>query len=380
MRFLYLIEWNFTGFSGVERKIGSQISVWKKAGHQVRTIIIGKHTAIDQQLLANPDVDFWYVPSQSWLRPFYLDQLIKQLYFLLAYLKYFFASYDFVYYRQSTLSLAPLFSFGRSLVIDVNSIDMEAKHGVKAFIEPISKLYRSILLKRAKISCFITHELKNYYKEKYGLLPHRSVVLGNGYANSQFDEAIMQTYFIQKNNKQRNRPCLLFVGSGDTEHYWHGYDKFIRIVSYFPEYDFLLVGEVGDQFNQYPNLQVIHKMETVDMPDIFFKADIGVGTLALHRKKMNEASPLKVAEYVFWGLPVITAYADVNLQGTDFNLELPNVEDNITNATLEMIRAFVTQNANRVLLAEERNVVSLASIEASRIDHIKAYLTSGKYA
>ena len=95
---------------------------------------------------------------------------------------------------------------------------------------------------------------------------------------------------------------------------------------------------------------------------------------------MNEASPLKVAEYVFWGLPVITAYADVNLHGTDFNLELPNVEDNITNATLEMIRAFVTQNANRVLLAEERNVVSLASIEASRIDHIKVYLTSGKYA
>lgn len=370
MRFLYLIEWNFTGFSGVERKIGSQLSVWKHAGHDVKTVIIGKHVGIDQNLLNNPDLDFWYVPSATWLQHLFLDKLIKQLYFLIAYFKYLFSPFDFVYYRQSTLSLAPLFSIRRNLVIDVNSIDVEAKDGIKLLIEPISKLYRLILFKRAKAIFFITYELKKYYKEKYGLEENLCCVIGNGYANSQFSEEVMQSYYRFKVSKTRGKPCLLFVGSGGDEHYWHGYDKFINIVSYFPEYDFLLVGEVGNQFDQYTNLQVINRMDTKDMPDIFFKADIGVGTLALHRKNMNEASPLKVAEYVFWGLPVITAYVDINLQGKEFNLELPNIEDNITKATLEQIRIFVDRNANKILSDQERATISMYSIEAKRLANI----------
>lgn len=372
MRFLYLIEWNFTGFSGVERKIGSQITVWKKAGHTVRTVIIGKHSCIDDQLLKNQDVDFWNIPSYGWMNKLMLDQVIKQCYFVLAFLKYLFTSFDFLYYRQSTLSLAPIFTIGRKLVIDVNSIDVEAKDGIKAIIEPVSKLYRTFLFGRAKLVCFITNELKEYYQKKYKLESESCVVIGNGYANSQFDSEAIQQYFLDKAQKPRIKPCLLFVGSGDTEHYWHGYDKFIRIVAHFPEYDFLLVGEVGDQFNNYLNLTVINRMETADMPAIFFKADIGVGTLALHRKNMQEASPLKIAEYVFWGLPVITAYDDVNLKGLDFNLQLANIEDNIHSFSLAQISDFVAKNASRILNEKERNFISMQYLESLRIASIQS--------
>jgi hypothetical protein len=374
MRFLYLIEWNFTGFSGVERKIGSQVTVWKKAGHTVRAVIIGKHRCIDEQLIKDPDVDFWNIPSYSWMNKLMLDQLIKQSYFILAFLKYLFTSFDFVYYRQSTLSLAPLFALGRKLIIDVNSIDVEAKDGLKAIIEPVSKFYRTFLFGRAKLVCFITNELNAYYQEKYKLAQENCVVIGNGSANSQFDVEAIQHYFLNKAQKPRVKPCLLFVGSGDTEHYWHGYDKFIHIVAHFPEYDFLLVGEVGDQFKNHTNLTVINRMETADMPAIFFKADIGVGTLALHRKNMQEASPLKIAEYVFWGLPVITAYDDVNLKGLDFNLELANIEDNIHPSSLEQIRAFVVKNASRILNEKERNLISMEYLESLRMASVQSHL------
>ena len=212
MRFLYLIEWNFTGFSGVERKIGSQVSVWKKAGHTVRTVIIGKHSCIDLQLLNNPDVDFWNIPSYRWLNKLLLDQVIKQIYFLLAFLKYIFTSFDFVYYRQSTLSLAPLFALGRNLVIDVNSIDVEAKDGIKAIIEPISLLYRTFLFGRAKLVCFITNELKQYYQQKYKLPLDNCIVIGNGYSNSQFKHEIIQQYLNDKvQNKDQNLVCFLLA-------------------------------------------------------------------------------------------------------------------------------------------------------------------------
>ena len=115
-------------------------------------------------------------------------------------------------------------------------------------------------------------------------------------------------------------------------------------------------------------------METADMAAIFFKADIGVGTLALHRKNMQEASPLKIAEYVFWGLPVITAYNDVNLKGLDFNLELDNKEDNIHSSSLAKISAFVAKNASLILDEKERNLISMEYLESLRIASIQSHL------
>ena len=72
------------------------------------------------------------------------------------------------------------------------------------------------------------------------------------------------------------------------------------------------------------------------------KADIAVGTLALHRKGMAETSALKVAEYMAYGLPTIIGYQDTNfLNGAEFILELPNAPDNVERS-LPLIQQFVT--------------------------------------
>lgn len=370
MHFLYLVEWNFNGYSGVERKIRSQMSVWKELGYSVKTIVIGKHSIPDRALLKQQGFDFWHIPDNRILQKLFIDQLIKQLYFVLAFAIHFFQRYHFVYYRVSTLSLALLFITRFRLVIEVNSIDSEASGGIKKMIAPVAHFYRQLLFRSASCCFFITNELKQYYAGKYTFRNDTAFVLGNGYWNSDFSAAEMKKYFDTRKLQRRSRPTLLFIGSGDDSHYWHGYDKLIALVKSLPEFDFILVGETSVRTGDFPNLEVIPKMFRDNIVAIFLRSDIGIGTLALHRKNMQEASPLKVAEYVFFGLPVITAYHDVNISSMSFNLEIPNTEENINSVTIAAIRNFVHARFGYTLTADEQASVSLRQLEKKRTDHI----------
>ena len=78
------------------------------------------------------------------------------------------------------------------------------------------------------------------------------------------------------------------------------------------------------------NIKFHGYLTEVDAIDVISRMDIGISTLALHRKKMNEACPLKTRQYFALGLPVIGAHFDPDLpDGADFFLNLPNVENNI---------------------------------------------------
>jgi hypothetical protein len=56
---------------------------------------------------------------------------------------------------------------------------------------------------------------------------------------------------------------------------------------------------------------------------------------------MNEACPLKVREYLAYGLPIIIGYSDTDfLERPDFILTLPNHENNV-NESLSEIEKFV---------------------------------------
>lgn len=56
--------------------------------------------------------------------------------------------------------------------------------------------------------------------------------------------------------------------------------------------------------------------------------NLGIGTLALYKKNMNEASVLKVREYVSRGIPFIKAYYDTDIDNipelSPFYLNFPN--------------------------------------------------------
>jgi len=63
---------------------------------------------------------------------------------------------------------------------------------------------------------------------------------------------------------------------------------------------------------------------------IFDSTHIAIGTLALHRKQMKQACPLKVREYTARGIPFVIAYEDVDLEDSlPFYLRLPAGESPI---------------------------------------------------
>lgn len=64
-----------------------------------------------------------------------------------------------------------------------------------------------------------------------------------------------------------------------------------------------------------------------ELDELFEKANIALSSLALYRKKMKEASPLKTREYVARGIPFVYRYLDTDLTGREnFALKLKETE------------------------------------------------------
>jgi hypothetical protein len=84
-------------------------------------------------------------------------------------------------------------------------------------------------------------------------------------------------------------------------------------------------------------------------------ADIGIGTLGLHLKAMQEACALKVREYLAYGIPTIIGYRDTDfLTSAPFLLQIPNTPDSIQKSLME-IKSFVEQWKGKRL---DRNKIS----------------------
>jgi uncharacterized protein (UPF0276 family) len=74
---------------------------------------------------------------------------------------------------------------------------------------------------------------------------------------------------------------------------------------------------------------------------VLAQTDVALGTLALHRNQMQEASVLKVREALAFGIPVVIAFRDTDLHDVklDTILRIPNTEENVKE-NAERIRSF----------------------------------------
>ena len=143
------------------------------------------------------------------------------------------------------------------------------------------------------------------------------------------------------------KPHLFFSGTGSYS--WHGMDKFVALARAFPEWDFSIAGEDAAKLGtDVPrNVKCHGKLSSRAADELLATANIGVGTLALHRKNMDEACPLKVRSYLAYGLPSIIAYHDTDFSGNyDFICLISNTENNVVSEK-EKIAKFVMANFQR---------------------------------
>jgi glycosyltransferase involved in cell wall biosynthesis len=111
---------------------------------------------------------------------------------------------------------------------------------------------------------------------------------------------------------------------------WHGADRAISMLACMKKRAELwligspdnkhkrLVEQAAESQGVASQVRVFPWMSEEGAADLVAAADVGLGALALDRKRMTEAQPLKVAMYLALGIPVLFNHADPRL-----SMELP---------------------------------------------------------
>jgi hypothetical protein len=169
-------------------------------------------------------------------------------------------------------------------------------------------------------------------------------------------------------------PAFVFVGSRLTGGgSWHGADKILTLARALQNSRFHLVGLTEGDFASEtlpPNVEMHGYLSGSSLAAVFAASDVGLGTLALHRKGMDEACPLKVRDYLMHGLPVVIGYreAEKRLNDAAYVLRIANTEGNVASAIAD-IQTFADRwRGCRV--DEDLSFLSQTSAERRRLDFL----------
>jgi hypothetical protein len=158
---------------------------------------------------------------------------------------------------------------------------------------------------------------------------------------------------------------------------WIALDKIFFLASKFPSWRIEIIGLSLDQGNwiNVPDNVLFHGFLGKDVyHQILASADVAIGTLGLHRIGLNEMAPLKLREYLAYGLPSITAYRDTDFyEGAPFILDLPNEEDNIL-PNLDRIEEFVMQWKGKRVPRESVDHIDIVRKEDLRLEFFRMIL------
>ena len=263
---------------------------------------------------------------------------------------------DVIYLRHSTVSPSVyVLAIAFPTVIGGDLDDLDELRIRSPLRYWYARLTRDRLLRRARRIVVVTHELGR----------HPSIAR-LGRPISVFPNSIDLSDYPELPAPQNPAPRLVYIGSPRLA--WAGVDKLARLAAAFPAWRFDVVGPGADEFpDPPPNLFIHGYLGRSDYLPIMAAADVAIGPLALHRKGLSEASALKVAEYLAYGIPVILANAEAAFPGgAPFLLQLPNTEDNVDVAT-DAVRAFVERWRGRRVPRREISAIDASVVERERL-------------
>lgn len=330
MKIAYLVEWDFSNVTGVSKKILSQLELWNQLGAQAELFVVTTNPPLETyQTLAH----FFNSKRSASLKgslQTYVNKILCANKLREALISY---KPDLIYYRlgiwypglEDILNLAPS-------VFELNSLEVNELENANLIKQKLYPWGRKRLLQQATAFTPVSNEIAQDISDAQ----KPTFVCGNGFDFSQVQKTELA--------RSQSRPQMLFVGTDGQA--WHGTDLIIKLAEMLPDLDFHLVG-ISKQNLSLKNIFFHGPLFNKELSTLASNMDVGIGTLALFRNKMNEASPLKTREYGAWGLPFIYAYQDTDLpDNLNFVLELPNDESKIL-ASAEKIRIFAHQWLNQ---------------------------------
>jgi len=317
MRLIYLAIEDPTINSGVSGKIKNQVKCLREEGHDVKMVFVVYDYSLNEPFYLEVNKAYWVLYVKTYHSGFIskivnrqrlfrsLSSLIRAEAFDFIYVRY--PHYlDYSFYRFSQI-------FRKKLILESQTKEKEelllSKNYLKVLFEGIfkKKIFRNLY------ACIgVTGEITNYQKkyDKNGAVLFKTI--GNGIDVSDKPLARVSTYPDKKVN-------LLYVGNVFPH---HGLDRLINgIASYNGDYkiSFTLIGN-GSHLEHLKKLVTHYQLEESvefvgpkygsELDSYFDWAHLGIGALGIHRKKLTEASVLKLRDYAARGLPVAMSGKD----------------------------------------------------------------------
>lgn len=350
---------------GAGHKIRSQISLWRNMGN-----IVDLFALTPVKITSNPDAhEFPFGPSAQVpiLKLFSreISRYIALTNMIKAVRQY---KPDLIYLRFAIFSfpLHKLFKVA-PLVMEVNSNEIDENRSRGLLLYWLNRLTRGYMFAHCTGWVAPSHELEKLpVNQKYG---KPTCVISNGVELDQYE--ILSP-------AENTTPVLTLVGSPGMD--WHGVDKLVGLAEEYPELQIHIVGYSKHDLSQStPQNMVLHGyLQPEKVKQVLLKTDVAFGTLALHRKNMEEASPLKVREALAHGIPIVLAYQDTDLQNveSDLFLFLPNTPDNVA-SNGKRIRDFAYHvQGKRVDREFIRPLINRHEKEKKRLEFFKQVLHS----
>jgi hypothetical protein len=353
MRVAYLVHFRGGRETGIYRKVREHVTQWTRLGVEVGLFVGTDRAGFDDWSAIHETRRVALLPEHPATTLAAREGLSRSLRRWRP---------DVVYARHG-LVYPGLLLVARSAptVLEINSDDVAEFRLTSASRAAYNRATRSLLLRSAAGFVFVTEELKA--SPWFARFKKPSVAIGNG-----IDLHAFPTLEAPANDDAR----LVFVGHARSP--WHGVDHMIELARCCPSWRFDLVGLGIDETTSKPENVTVHgTLLKEQYLSVLRSADVAVGTLALYRNGMTEASPLKVREYLARGIPSIIGYRDTDFpDGAPFLLRVPNDPGGIVRS-IAAIEAFVSQSrGNRVPAAsiahldvrvkEERRVTFLEQV------------------
>jgi len=334
MKIAYLIKSNLSRDKHLIQKICRQVTLWSELNikNDVRIFCLYEDQILLPTALDQLQTSYFNVGKNNFFELFYILPKYRQV---LKELKAF--NPNLVYTRSwtprvFTTKLSKLFN----VVSEVNTIELSeykllSYNSIQGRLKYIYyNIFQNQFYNNLKAVCCLTNEIMDGFEGKNLL----KIVIPNSLPLNEFPSSVPQ------NNKL---PKIFFIGSPNMP--WQGIDLIVKLAeATIDDLEFHIVGY--EELNNVllpSNVRNYGFLTYDEYQGVLVECDLGLGTMALGRKNMREACPLKVREYLAHGLPVILPYLD-----TAFLKEQPswvymfeNVErDQIRTSTVDDIVLF----------------------------------------
>ena len=366
LKIAYLLSWNPKVLGGVENKIRTQVKYWRKEGAQVQVFVVTEKEA---------DIKFLGDSVYPIYKKEHRNSAGKLISATAAFDKAIISiekwGANIVYHRMSYPTL-PIVRLAKKIpvVVEVNNdVLKEVKRNyksskvVKLFFSVYLKFFTNYLLNRASGVIYVTSELASKYNLKH--IDNETVI-----PNSIDIETVTP---LLDCTDESMLPRVAFLGSKENLHGLVRLNDLAMRTKGRLEFD---VFGLNEPQNVSQNMKFHGFLSREAYRSILERCSAGLSTLCLYEKGLEEASSLKVREYLALGLPVIIAHKDTTIGGSgkSWLLEIANNSENVEKSS-ELIVDFVyKQKGRRVVNSEVEGMISSQSIESQRIEFMKNLL------